>query len=130
MITASINFPNICTAQCQLALSQDMKNSLTWIHCVVEFKYDKVPLKSDSHLPKNLGYLLDWKPFKNYEKCFLFRLKSFFRSQDIKVFVTTFWSCRKNSLIRTIKLTSKFMMSQPGLQTNNFNIHIAHYLTK
>ena len=29
----------------------------------------------------------------------------------------TFWSCRKNSLIRTIRLTSKFMTQQPGLQT-------------
>ena len=25
----------------------------------------------------------NWKPFKNDEKCFLFRLKSSFRSQDI-----------------------------------------------
>ena len=28
-----------------------------------------------------------------------------------------FWSCRKNSLIRKIILTSKFLMPQPGLQT-------------
>ena len=34
----------------------------------------------------------------------------------------TFWSCRKNSLIRKIRLISKFMMSQPGLQT--IAIHI------
>ena len=34
----------------------------------------------------------------------------------------TFWSCRKNGLIRKIKLTSKFMTSQPGLQT--IAIHI------
>ena len=27
------------------------------------------------------------EPFKNYEKCFLFHLKSSFRSQDIQVFV-------------------------------------------
>ena len=25
----------------------------------------------------------NWKPLKNDEKCFLFHLKSFFRSQDI-----------------------------------------------
>ena len=31
--------------------------------------------------------------FKNDEKCFLFHLKSSFRSQDIEVFVLTFWSC-------------------------------------
>ena len=33
-----------------------------------------------------------------------------------------FWSCRKNGLIRKISLTSKFMTSQPGLQT--IAIHI------
>ena len=48
----------------------------------------------------------------------LFVLK-IFRSQ---VFVTTFWSGRKNGLIRKIRLTSKFMTSQPGSQT--FAIHI------
>ena len=40
-------------------------------------------LKSDLHLSKKLCYLLDWKPFKNDEKCFLFCLKSSFRSQGI-----------------------------------------------
>ena len=50
-------------------------------------------------------------PYKNDEKCFL---KSFFRSQNIQVFVTNFWSCRKNGLIRKKSLTLKFMMSQPG----------------
>ena len=28
-----------------------------------------------------------------------------------------FWSCRKNGLIKKIRLTSKFMTSHPGLQT-------------
>ena len=37
----------------------------------------------------------NWKPFKNDEKCFLFYLKSSFRSQDISVFVISFWSCIK-----------------------------------
>ena len=40
-------------------------------------------LKSDSNLPKKFCYLLHWKPFKNDEECFLFHLKSSFRSQDI-----------------------------------------------
>ena len=74
-------------------------------------------LKLDSHLPKKMLYLLQWKLFKNDEKSFLLHFKSFFRSQDIEIFVLTFWSCRKNSLIRKITLTSKFMMSQRGLQT-------------
>ena len=32
--------------------------------------------------PKKLLYLLQWKLFKNYEKCFLFHVKSSFHSQD------------------------------------------------
>ena len=34
----------------------------------------------------------------------------------------TFWSCRKNGLIRKIRLTSRFMTSQPGLQTISIGI--------
>ena len=47
------------------------------------------------------------------EKLFLFRTKSSFRSQDIYIFVMIFWWCRKNSLIRRIRLISKLMTSQP-----------------
>ena len=52
--------------------------------------------------------MLPCKPFKNNEKCLLFYLISFFRSQDIYIFVLTFWSCRKNDLIRNIKLIPKY----------------------
>ena len=38
------------------------------------------------------------------------------------VFVTAFWSFKKNGLIREIRLILKFMTSQPGLQT--IAIHI------
>ena len=62
-----------------------------------------------------LCYLLHWKPFKNDEKCFLFHLKSSFRSQDTYVFVIAFWSCRKNGLIRKIRLTVEFMTSHHNL---------------
>ena len=34
----------------------------------------------------------------------------------------TFWSCRKNGLIRKISLTSKFMTSHPGKQTITMHI--------
>ena len=44
---------------------------------------------------------------------FYFTLKTF-RSQDISVFVMTFWSCIKKDSIRKIRLISKFMTSQPG----------------
>ena len=72
--------------------------------------------------------MLDRKPFKNNEKCFLFYLENSFRSQDIKVVVTTFWSCTKDGLIREIRLTSKFMKSQPGLQT--IAIHILRTMSQ
>ena len=82
-------------------------------------------LKSDFHLPKQLCYLLHWKPFKTYGKCFLFHLKSSFRSQ---VFVMTFWSCREKGLIRKIRLISKFMTSKPGSQA--ITIHILHNISQ
>ena len=51
------------------------------------------------------------------KKAFYFTLKNSFCSQDIYNFVLTFWSCRKNDLIRKIQLISKFMTSQAGYQT-------------
>ena len=88
--------------QCDLAWSRE--KSVIWL---------KVGLSPS----KKVCCLLDWKPFKIDEKCFLFQLKSFFVSQDIYIFVTFFWSCRRNGLIRNIRLTSKLITSQPGLQT-------------
>ena len=50
----------------------------------LHIQYLSLQLKSDSHLPKKFRfYLLQWKPFKNDEKCFLFHLKNSFRSKDI-----------------------------------------------
>ena len=43
----------------------------------------KTLLKVGLSPSKNYFYLLQWKPFKNNEKLFLFHLKSSFRSQDI-----------------------------------------------
>ena len=74
------------------------KDSL-WRHV---FKLNKVGmrsgLKSSSHLSKKT-VLLQWKPFKN-DDLFLFHLESSSLFQDILIFILTFWSCRKNSLIR------------------------------
>ena len=72
-------------------------------------------LNSDSHLPKKI--VLFKSSFNMLKNCFLFHLKSSFCSQDILVFVTTFWSCKKNGLIRKVKKASEFMTSQSGLQT-------------
>ena len=71
---------------------------------------------------RKLYYFVHWKPFKNYEKWFLFHLKSSFCSQDIQVFVMTFWPCMRKGLIRKIRLISKFMTSQQGYET--ITIHI------
>ena len=56
--------------------------------------------------------------FKNFEKCFLFHLKSTFRYQDIYNFILSFWAFRKNGLIRKVRLMSKFMTSQHGYLEN------------
>ena len=85
-------------------------------------KFQQQNIKAWLSPSKNCLVILDWKPFKNDDKCFLFYLKSACHSQDILVFVTIFRSCKKNGLIRKISLTSKFMSSQPGLQT--IAIHI------
>ena len=79
--------------------------------------FSQVPceiLKLGFHLLKNSFYLLQWRLYKKDEKCFLFDLKSSCRSQDVYIFVMTFWSCRKNVLIWKIRLNSKSMTSQPG----------------
>ena len=48
-------------------------------------------LKAHSRSEKSFG---NCKLFKNDEKCFLFHLKSSFRSIDIQIFILTFWSSR------------------------------------
>ena len=61
---------------------------------------------------KSLLYLLEKKPFNNEEKRFYFILKALF---VLKLFVVlTFWSFRKNGMIRKIRLILKFMTSQLG----------------
>ena len=47
---------------------------------------------------------------------FISSQKLFFVVTIFYVFIMTFWSCRKSSLIRMIRLISKFMTSQPGQQ--------------
>ena len=80
-------------------------------------------LKSGSHLSKKFCviYLIE-SPLKVMKNAFYFILKALFVPKIFKFFVTTFWSCRKNRLIRKVSLTSKFMTSQPVLQT--IAIHI------
>ena len=61
---------------------------------------------------QNSFYLLQWKPF-NDEKC-LFHLKSFFRSQDIKIFVLTFWLCNKGNITRQIFFLKNHAENEAG----------------
>ena len=51
------------------------------------------------------------------KNAFYFLLKALFVLKIFKFFIATFRLCRKNDLIRKITLTSKFITSQPGLQT-------------
>ena len=44
--------------------------------------YPTFEVKVGLSIPNKMFYLLQWKPFKNDHKCFLFHLKSSFRSQD------------------------------------------------
>ena len=60
---------------------------------------------------KKLFHLLQWKSFKNDEKCFLFQLKSSFCSQDIQIFLSCIF-CRKNSLLRKIWLKAHQQISK------------------
>ena len=52
---------------------------------------------------------------KSNEKNFLFHLKISFGFQDILIFALDFWLFRKNCNIRKIRLISKFMTSQAGV---------------
>ena len=66
---------------------------------------------------KNCVICLIKSPLKMMKNTFYFLLKALFVLKIFKFFVTTFRLCRKNDLIRKITLTSKFITSQPGLQT-------------
>ena len=49
----------------------------------------------------NFYFFTKWQPFKNYEKCFLFHLRSSFRSWDIQIFVIFFLPSTLSRLKRT-----------------------------
>ena len=60
-------------------------------------------------------------PSKMKKKLFISSSKLFSFSRYF-IFVLTLWSCRKNSVIRKISLSSRFIAPQPGYQT--ITIHI------
>ena len=75
-----------------------------------EFLY----LKLDSHLPKKILLIcFNDSASKLMKNAFYFILEALFVLKIFN-FVLTFWACRKNGLIRKIKLISKSMTSEPG----------------
>ena len=70
-----------------------------------------------------------WKSFKT-EECFLFHLKSSFRSWDISIFVLTLFMY-KDGLIRKLRSTSNLWRHNlDNKQLQYTNTHIARYLKK
>ena len=76
----------------------------------------KAPIQSDLEnfliafkvrLYGKIQFLITERPLKMMKNALYFYLKSLFRSQDIYVFAMTFWSRRKNSSIRKLRLISK-----------------------
>ena len=59
-------------------------HGLTWNEQLKKYCNFCQSKKLDSHLSKKLVYLLQWKTFKNDEKCFLFYVKSSF---VLKIFI-------------------------------------------
>ena len=78
-----LNFIRNFALSVNVNLLLEKKNTLLW--CFIPHIFEKIlSLKPDSHLPKKISfYLLQWKPLKNDERCFLFYFKSSFRSQNI-----------------------------------------------
>ena len=75
-----------------------------------------------SPFQKKLFYLLQWRPFKIDENCFLFHVKISFRSKFLSY---PFGHIKKNGLLRKIRLISKFMTSQPTI-----TIHILSNISR
>ena len=87
------------------------------IYCINSVTSVTFYLKLDSHFPKRVVIFFIENPLKLMGNAFYFILKALLILEIFQFFVTTSWSCRENDLIRKVKLTSKFMASQPGLQT-------------
>ena len=79
--------------------------------------YQNNPLKSDSHLPKNLCIIcLIESPLKVMKNAFCFVLKTLFVLKIFKFWSRPFGRVEKKAWSERC-LTLKFMTSQPGLQT-------------
>ena len=63
--------------------------ALTLLHLVIE-SFPEWHLKLVPAIFYQTFISTEWYPFKNYEKCYLFHLKSSFRSRNIQIFVFPF----------------------------------------
>ena len=81
--------------------------TLNLIHVFMFNTLTKLKLKSGSHFPKKFFFCFNKCPLKIMKNAFYFILITL-------VFVLNFWSCRKNGLIRKIRLNLKFVTPQPG----------------
>ena len=72
-------------------------------------------LKSGSHLPRKICIICFIESsLKLIKNAFYFIVKALFFLKIFKFLSCFSWSCRRNNLIRKVRLTSKFMTSQPG----------------
>ena len=81
--------------------------NITCLNLLAPNMVTKILLKSDSHLLKKKIICFNESPLKTMKNAFHFILNVLF---VLKIFI---WLCRKNSLIRKIRLISKFITSQP-----------------
>ena len=98
-------------------------STIPWFEMFVHFKQ-----LSERCTPRSGTSFANWKPFKNDEKCFLFNLKSSFRSQDIK-FLSWLFGLVEKQLDEKNKIYFK-TCDVINWDTNNCNTHIAQYLSK
>ena len=78
-------------------------------------------LKSDSHVPKKILFIcFNENSLKMMKNAFNFILKALF---VLKIFkFLTFWPCRRNGVIRKIRLIAKFLTPHSGKQTNTIHL--------
>ena len=76
---STITFKLIFYLILELTTFECFDNLLFWIKVFLIWRISKL----DSHLLKKLFYINQWKPFTIDKRCFLFHLKSSFRSPDI-----------------------------------------------
>ena len=119
---------SVSLASSHYSLSNFKEQFIIWLSTALEMRFSIQDFLSlDSHLPKKYILFASVKALKNDENAFYFILKVLFVFKIVNLFVLTFWSYRKNGLIKNIRLISKFMSSR---MTNNYSAHIAQNLTK